>query len=157
MNTIHVNRLIKHGAAAMLVALAAGFCLIWAMIGGASLSPLPVMIEFEMPGSVEGWRIVHIGMLMNGMMAIALGCAVRWLAWGGSGAAWVSWGTVIAVWGNFCFYIFGMFAPNHGVTAGTNQMGEGNLAGMLAFFPAFLGAVTLAIALIAILRGTIRD
>jgi len=157
MNAIHVNRLIKHGAAAMLIALLAGFGLIWSMIGGASLSPLPIFFEFDMPGTVEGWRIIHLGMLMNGMMAIALGAAVRFLTWAGSGAAWVSWGTVIAVWGNFCFYIFGMFAPNKGVTAGANALGEGTVFGLLAFFPALLGAVTLIIAVIAIMRGTLRD
>ncbi len=64
------NSLIKHGLAAMMVALMAGMCLIFAMIGGISLSPLPVFLEWTIPGTVQGWRAVHIGMLMNGMMAI---------------------------------------------------------------------------------------
>jgi hypothetical protein len=104
---------------------------------------------------VQGWRVVHLGMLLNGSLAILLGLAFQQLSITAKSAAWVSWGTIIAVWGNLCFYLFGMFSYNHGVTMGTNALGEGNLAGALAFLPAFAGAVTLLIALIIMLRAKI--
>lgn len=141
------NRLIKHGVAAMMVALVGGMGLIFVMIGGISLSPLPVFFEWLMPGTVQGWRAVHIGMLMNGMMAILLGVAGRFVVLSNLRAALVSWGTIVAVWGNFCFYLFGMFAPNHGLTMGANRLGESNWQALIAFFPALLGIVTLFVAL----------
>jgi hypothetical protein len=145
------NRMIKHGIVAMLVALAAGMCLIFAMIGGISLSPIPVFFEWKIPGSVQGWRAVHIGMLMNGMMAILLGVTGRFVVVSNLRAVIVCWGTIIAIWGNFCFYLFGMFAPNHGLTTGANKLGEANLPAMLAFYPAFIGIFTLSAALIVLL------
>lgn len=145
------NRMIKHGIVAMLLALAAGMGLIFSMIGGVSLSPIPVFFEWKIPGTVQGWRAVHIGMLMNGMMAILLGTAGRFVVLSNLRSAIVCWGTIVAIWGNFCFYLFGMFAPNHGLTTGANQLGEANLPAALAFYPAFIGIFTLSVALIILL------
>ena len=72
-------------------------------------------------------------------------------------AAWVTWGTIIAVWGNFCFYLFSMFGHNHGLTLGSNRLGEGNWAGALAFIPAIIGAVSLLIALVILFRAKPAD
>lgn len=147
------GRVIKHGIAALIVALAGGFALIFSMIQGISFSPLPLFIDVIIPGSPEGWRILHVGMLMNGIMAIALGLVLARLSVTARGEAIAGWGIVLAVWGNFLFYLFGMFAPNHGVTLGDNVLGEGTLAGAIAFFPALLGAVSLTCALVVMFRA----
>ena len=149
------NRLIKNGAVAMLIGMAGGFGMIFAMIGGISLSPIPVFFGLEIPGSIQGWRMVHTGMLMNGMMAILLG--LRFYAVSNLSASVLGWGTIVAVWGNFCFYLFSMFAPNHGVTVHSNRLGDVNLPALFAFFPAFIGIFTLAAALIVVLRATPMD
>ncbi|MFM9935900.1 MAG: hypothetical protein ACKVOL_06840, partial [Novosphingobium sp.] len=65
--------LVRNGLAALLVALVAGFGLVFALIGGISLSPIPVFFAWAIPGTMAGWRTVHIGMLTNGIMGIALG------------------------------------------------------------------------------------
>ena len=147
MTDYYADKLTRHGLWAMLVALIAGFLLIFSMIGGMALDPLPVLIEFEMPGSTKGWRILHLGMLMNGMMAILLASAMRPLLLNERKAFLISTGVAIAVWGNFAFYLFGMFAPNHGVTLQGTRLGEASLAGAAAFVPALVGAVTLIAAL----------
>ncbi len=146
-------RVIKHGILALIVALAGGFALIFSMIQGISLSPLPVFIDVIIPGTPEGWRILHVGMLMNGIMAVALGLVLDRLSVTVRGEVIAGWGIILAVWGNFLFYLFGMFAPNHGLTLGDNAMGEGTLAGAIAFFPALLGAVSLISALVVMFRA----
>ena len=151
MQSHYAHKLLKHGVAAMLVGLFSGFLLIFSMIGGMSLSPIPVLIPFELPGTTEGWRIIHLGMLLNGMMAILLSVAMRALYMPDKKAFWVSVGITIAIWGNFMFYVFGMFAPNHGVTLEANRLGEASIAGALAFVPAVIGAVTSIYALILML------
>lgn len=151
MKAHYAHRLTRHGLIAMLVALMAGFLLIFSMIGGIALDPLPLLIEFELPGTTKGWRVLHLGMLMNGMMAIMLACAMHYLYLPERKAFLISTGTIIAVWGNFAFYLFGMFAPNHGVTLQGTRLGEASMAGAAAFFPALIGAVTLATALILML------
>lgn len=145
--------LIKHGIAAMIVALLGGFMLTFEMLGGLSFSPLPIFIDMEMPGTAAGWKAVHLGMLMNGMMAIVLGLALRALAIDAKGSGIVAWCVLIAVWGNFCFYLFSMFGYNHGLSLGGNRLGEGNWAGAAAFLPAIVGAVTLLVALAVMLRA----
>lgn len=151
------NRLVKHGVAAMIVALLAGFGLIFSMLGGVSLSPLPVFFELSIPGDPAGWRAVHVGTLMNGLMAILLGVVITRYRLGETASAVVSWGVIIAVWGNFLFYLFGMFAPNHALTVGDNRLGESNLASLIAFFPALLGAITLLLALVVLLAARAVD
>ena len=157
MNNEKSNLLIKNGVAAMIVALFGGFILIWSMIKGISLSPLPFFIDFTIPGTPAGWRTFHLGMLLNGLMAILLGATMRLLVITERGQSIVCWGTVFAIWANCVFYLFGMFAPNHGLTLGTNHVGEGNLAGAIAFLPALIGAVTLIAALIVLFRSRFRD
>lgn len=157
MKHINSHHLIKHGIVAMIVALIGGFMLTFSMLGGISLSPLPVFFGYELPGTVQGWRAVHLGMLLNGMMAILLGVIMRWLVMTERDSAWVTWGTITAVWGNFCFYLFSMFGHNHGLTLGANRLGEGNWAGALAFIPAIIGAVTLLVALVLLLRAKPAD
>ena len=156
MNTLHSHRLIKNGIFAMLLAMLAGFMLIFSMIGAISFSPLP-LIDASIPGTPQGWRMVHLGMIMNGLMAILLGLCMRWLVVTARGAAIVSWGTITAIWGNSAFYLFGMFAPNHGVTLQSNRLGEANLAGAIAFLPALVGVVTLLAALIVLFRASARE
>lgn len=148
MTAHYAHQLTRHGIWAMIVALIGGFLLIFSMIGGMALDPIPVLLEFEMPGTTRGWRILHLGMLMNGMMAILLANAMRSLLLSERKAFLISTGVIIAVWGNFAFYLFGMFAPNHGVTLQGTRLGEASLAGAAAFVPALLGAVTLLWALV---------
>jgi hypothetical protein len=153
MQAYYSGRLIKHGFLALVVALIAGFLLIFSMIGGMSLSPVPILIEFELPGGVEGWRVVHVGMLMNSIMAIAIGAAMRTVHLEESAAYRVYMGTAIAIWCNFMFYLFGMFAPNRGVTLEANRLGEASLAGAAAFIPALIGSVTLIYAAVVMWRS----
>ena len=143
--------LVRNGLAALLVALIAGFGLVFALIGGISLSPLPVFFAWAIPGTMAGWRTVHIGMLTNGIMGIALGLLLDKVSLPAARRRFVALGTITAIWGNFAFYLFGMFAPNRGLTLGANAQGAASLAGALAFVPAIIGAVTLMAAVCVLL------
>jgi hypothetical protein len=143
--------LIRHGLAALLVALIAGFGLVFVLIGGVSLSPIPVFFAWAIPGTMAGWRILHLGMLTNGIMAIALGLVLNKVILSAPRARFVAWGTITAVWGNFAFYLFGMFAANRGLTFGANAQGPASVAGALAFVPAIIGAITLMAAVCVLL------
>lgn len=153
MDSIYASKLMKQGFLAVLVSLAGGFMLTFYLLGGLSLSPLPVLLELNLPGSAKGWRIVHTGMMMNGLLALAIALAMQRVCLAERAARRVYWGTVIAVWGNFCFYLFGMFAPNRGLSMLGNRLGEASLAGGLAFVPALVGALTLMYACVIMYRA----
>lgn len=157
MQNFYSSRTMKHGLLLMVVGLVTGFFLIFAMLGGASLNPIPGFIAFDLPGTEKGWRVVHVGALMNGIMALAIGVSMRFFYLSDAKARLVSLGTLLAIWGNLCFYLFGMFAPNHGLTLQDNRLGEASIAGALAFAPALLGAVALIWALLVVLRAEPRD
>ena len=147
MNTHASHRLIKHGAIVMIFSLLAGVMFTYALIGGVSVPPTSLFWEMDIPGSVDGWRRFHTGAMMNGLMAIGLGCAIRFVRLEGNSAAIVSWGTLVAIYGNTFFYLFGLMAPNRGLSVGDNQLGEGTIEGMFAYFPAVAGMLTLFVAL----------
>lgn len=149
--------LVRNGLAALLVALVAGFGLVFALIGGISLSPIPVFFAWAIPGTMAGWRTLHIGMLTNGIMAIALGFVLNKAALPPARKRLVALGTIIAIWGNFAFYFFGMFAANRGLTFGANAQGPASVAGALAFVPAIIGAITLMAAVWVLLGAKPAD
>ena len=153
MQNYYSHRLIKHGVVLMLIGLAGGFALIFAMIGGISLNPIPAFIEWDIPGTARGWRTLHVGSLMNGIMAIAIACGMRAVHVADDQARKVFLGTATAIWCNLAFYWFGMLAPGKGLTLQANQLGEASMSGYIAFGTGVLGAIALTYALIIILRA----
>lgn len=149
----HTNRLIKHALYAILVGMFCGFMLMYTLLGKISLSPLPISFTIPLLGTPDGWRVFHLGMLTNGMMAILFAGCIRWLRVEGLAAAWISWCGVATVWGNAGFYLFRMFATNRGLSVEDNIYGPANLSGGLSYMLGFVAVVTLLIAVILLLRA----
>ncbi len=149
--------LIRHGAAAMLLGMVAGFAYAFSLLGEISLSPIPVTLADSFPGRAAGWRAAHVGNILNGVMVVALASAFPRLALDADRETFVSRALLVTVWGNALFYVFGVFAPNHGLSIGDNQLGAGNIAGALAYIPAMVAAVAVTIALATIVRQALRN
>ena len=141
----------QNGLCAIFIGLAGGFVLVASLIGGFSASPLPFFVSLRMPGTSSGWLSFHLGMLMNGMMALALERTLDTRAVSRLKCALISRGVIVAVWGNGAFYLFSMFAPNRGLTSDANVFGPSSLFGYLAYFPAIAGAIGLMLATILLL------
>ena len=156
MQNYYSNKLLKDGLLAMLIGLFGGFLLAFSMLGSIGVSPIPFQLEVDFPGSTRGWRILHVGTLMNGMMGVLLALAMRAFYLSDGQSRGIFLGISIAIWGNFCFYLFGMFAPNHGLSVGANRLGEASLAGALAYLPAMVAAITSIMAIIVLLRSEPR-
>lgn len=152
MNQVYSERLLRHGVVAMLTALLGGFGLAFSMVGSIGLSPLPPFAEWQL-GTPGGWRVLHLGMMMNGLMAIVMALCLRSFSLPERRAALIYRGVLIAVWGNFCFYLMSVFAPNHGLGFESNRLGAANLPGALAYIGGIVAAVTLFAALLALLRA----
>ena len=140
------RRMLQHGLIILLLGLLSGFGLAWSAIGAIDLWPLPIQIPDAVPGAVDIWLAAHSGNLMNGLMAIGVALSFGYFDFTARSATLISWCVVGAIWGNACFYVFRLWAPNRGLSIGDNAVGEGNLAGALSFLPAYLGAfVTIAV------------
>lgn len=133
------RRLAGHAALVMAAGLIAGFCLGFVAIGGFILDPLP-SARFDFPGSEKGWRAMHVGSLLNGVMAMAVAGIIDRAIASAKARAWIANGLVFAIWANTVFYLFANFAANRGLSPWDNAAGPGNLAGLIAFTPAAFGA-----------------
>ncbi|MEO9601259.1 hypothetical protein [Parasphingorhabdus sp.] len=146
-----------NGLTICLIGLIGGFLLIFSILGGISLSPVPLVLDYQIPGTPAAWKAVHVGNIMNGLMAIIFALALPKLTLTRAAKKFVAYGTILTIWGNACFYVFGVFAPNRGLSLGDNSLGEGNWAGVLAFTPAFIGALVLIAVVIVMIKGISKD
>ena len=149
----HQRWMQQNGLIAIFIGLVGGFVLVASLIGGISASPLPLFVSLRVPGTSSGWLSFHIGMLMNGMMALVLERMLNIRAVSSRKSTTICWGVIIAVWGNCAFYLFSMFAPNRGLTSDTNVFGPPGLFGYLAYFPAIGGAIGLMLAILLLLTA----
>lgn len=147
--------MVGHGALVMLMGMIAGFAWTFSLLGSIDIWPLPA-IDIQVPGSVRGWGAAHKGCILNGLMVLAIGVVLPRLALADRGRTWVAYGLIFTAWANTLFYFFATFAANRGLSMGGNRMGEGDIFGTLAFFPALLGAYVVMIALVITARGAFK-
>ena len=145
-------RLIKHGLILLLLGLFGGTALTWSLTKVISLPPIPFEIDYEIPGTPARWQRVHTGTIMNALMAFAFAFVFLFCDVTNKLANRLSWAIVASVWGNFLFYLFGVFAPNRGLSLGTNIQGESSIAGVLAFLPATIAAYVTIVVIIILLK-----
>jgi len=60
-----------NGALMIFSALVGGLGLWMFLLGGFELIP-GYVLEFQLPGTADGWRRAHTGPVMNGLMVIAI-------------------------------------------------------------------------------------
>lgn len=147
--------MLGHGALVMIMGMVAGFALTFSLLGTIEIWPFPG-IAFEMPGTTRGWVAAHTGCILNGLMVMAVALALPHLELVGRTRQWVAYGLIATAWANTAFYAFANIAPNRGLSMGANRFGEGNLAGVLAFAPALIGAYIVIIALSLTARAAFR-
>lgn len=133
------RRLVGHGALVVIAGLLAGFCIGFVALGGFILDPLP-SATFSFPGTERGWRAMHIGSLLNGIMAIAVAAVLDRVVESAATRRTISLVLILAIWANTVFYLAANFAANRGLSPWDNAVGEGSIAGLIAFTPAAVAA-----------------
>ncbi|WP_171210246.1 MULTISPECIES: hypothetical protein [unclassified Ruegeria] len=150
---LHANRLIKHGILVMIIGLICGFGLTFSILGQISLSPIPLVIDYQMPGTTAAWARMHTGCLMNGIMLLAVAALYPRFVLTTRQEAGISKGLVFVAWANVLFYIFGAFSPNRGLALSETPAGGANWASFIAYIPAVIAAVLLLIILARLLMA----
>ncbi|MFE5704251.1 styrene-oxide isomerase StyC [Rhodococcus koreensis] len=143
------RKIYGHGVLMILSTLIFGLFLWMNLVGGFEIVP-GYIINFNIPGTAEGWAKAHVGPALNGMMVIAIGLALPKLSFPLKTAKKLGYIIVLDGWGNVCFYFFSNFAPSRGLSFGSNRLGETNIFGVLALAPAYVFGV-LAIGALAII------
>lgn len=148
---VNLNTLLKHGMLVMIVGLVGGFGLAFSILGQISLSPIPLVIPYELPGTTQAWARIHTGCLMNGLMLILFALALPKFPLGAHTVQRISLGFILIAWSNVLFYIFGALSPNRGLALSETPAGGANWASFLAYIPAVIAAVLLILILIKLL------
>ena len=95
-----------HGVLMIFSALLFGLGLWMFLIGGFELYPGKI-IEFELPGTAEGWVKAHVGPALNGMMVIAVAYVLPNLNFIEKNEKILGYIIVLDGWSNVLFYFFG--------------------------------------------------
>jgi hypothetical protein len=68
--------LLGHGALVLLVGFIIGFGFLFFLVGEIRLWPIPGVIEYQLPGTYDAWRMAHMEGIANGMMLWILAAAL---------------------------------------------------------------------------------
>lgn len=133
-------RMAGHGILMILSTLIFGVFLWMNLVGGFEIVP-GYILEFNVPGTPEGWAKAHVGPALNGMMVIAVAFVLPYLQFADKKAKILGYIVVLDGWANVGFYFFGNFAVNRGLSFGDSRLGEGDIFSALALGPAYLFGV----------------
>lgn len=140
-----------HGILMIFSTLLFGVFLWMNLVGGFEIVP-GYILEFNVPGTPEGWAKAHTGPALNGMMVIGVALVLPMLDFSAVAAKRLGWIIVLDGWANVGFYFFGNFSGNRGLSFGDSRLGPGDIYSALALGPAyFFGALALiALAIIGL-------
>jgi styrene-oxide isomerase len=140
--------MLAHGMLVVLVAMLAGFMLMFSLLGGFEIWPGNTL-EFGVYGSAEGWVRAHSGGTMNGLLVIVMALALPKLELSATLRKLTAWGFIYVAWSFTLFYWFGNAAGNRALTVGDNVLGESDVFGVIGFLPA-LPSVVIVVVLLAV-------
>lgn len=139
--------LARHGLIVMLIGLLGGFGFTFAMLEEVSLSPIPIVFADSFPGAANDWRILHLGCLLNGIMALAIAATMPNFDLTEAKTRRICLCVAAAIWGNLVFYAANLSAPNRSLSFGDNALGEASAMGAVGYTTALIGAFALIYAI----------
>ena len=150
--------MIGNGLVVVLVAMLAGFMLMFSLLGGVEVWPGKI-IAIPMYGSVPGWARAHTGGALNGVLVIVVALALPYLRLS-DGLNVSRLRPIYVAWSFTVFYWLGNASGNRALSLGPSALGEPDLVGLIGFLPGvpsvFLVPVLLAIAAKSVLSSSKR-
>lgn len=140
--------MLANGFLVVLVAMLAGFMLMFSLLGGMEIWP-GWMLEFSVYGTPEGWVRAHSGGAMNGLLVIVVALAMPKLNLGPGWQRFTAYGFVYVAWSFTVFYWFGNAAGNRALSVGDNALGQSDAFGIIGFLPG-LPSVIIVVVLLAV-------
>lgn len=140
--------MIGHGLLVLLVAMLAGYMLVFVLIGGIEVWP-GTILSIPVYGTEAGWVRAHSGGTMNGIMVIVIALAMPHIPLSPFMEKLTAWGFIYIAWSFTGFYWLGNAAGNRSLSLGDNPLGESDIFGVLGFAPGLI-SITLILVLLAV-------
>lgn len=134
------RQMIGHSMLIMFMTLVAGLGLWMSLLGGFEIVP-GYIINFQLPGTPEGWARAHRGTPLNSLMVLGIALILTKIDLSELAQKRVAWIVIWAGWANTIFYFGSNFALNRGLSFGGNVFGPGDLAAVIALAPAYVFGV----------------
>lgn len=134
------QKMAGHGVLMIFCTLLFGLGLWMRLLNGFELFP-GYMLQFNIPGTPEGWARAHVGPALNGMMVIAVAFVLPSLQFSERTRSILGWIVVGDGWSNVIFYFFSNLTPNRGLSFGDNHFGASDIFSVIALAPAYLFGV----------------
>ncbi len=148
--------MLGNGLLVVLVAMLAGFMLMFSLLGGIEVWPGKI-ITLPMYGTVDGWVRAHTGGALNGVLVIVVGLALPTLRLSEFMQRFTAYGFIYIAWSFTVFYWLGNASSNRALSMGPSPLGEPDLIGLIGFLPGvpsvFLVVFLLAVAAKSVLSS----
>jgi hypothetical protein len=90
--------LVGHGALVLLFAFVVGFGFLFFLIGDIRLWPIPGVIDFQMPGTYDAWRMAHMEGITNGFGLWLMAAVLPLLNFSAKTSRRLAIGMIITAW-----------------------------------------------------------
>ena len=149
----HYQRImIGNGMLVILVAMLAGFMLMFNLIGGIEIWPGKI-IEIPMYGTEAGWVRAHSGGVTNGLLVLAVALCLPKLNLSARMQKWSAYGFIYVAWSFTVFYWLGNASSNRALTMGESALGEPDLIGLIGFLPGLPSVFIVVVLLFVAAKG----
>ena len=128
--------LIGHGALVLLFGFVMGFGFLFFLIGEISLWPIPGVIDYQMPGTYDAWRMAHMEGITNGLMLWILAAVLPAMASFVNRLYRLAVAMVVVAWTIVIASAIDPIFPN---ARGLSFTPESNMANDVAFFLFYIG------------------
>jgi len=122
--------LIGHGALVLLFAFVVGFGFLFFLIGDIRLWPIPGVIDFQMPGTYDAWRMAHMEGITNGFGLWLMAAVLPLLNFSAKTSRRLAIGMIITAWTIVVASTIDPLFPN---ARGLELTGESNVMNDIAF------------------------
>lgn len=130
--------LIGHGALVLTFAFVIGFGFLFFLIGEIRLWPIPGVIDYQMPGTYDAWRMAHMEGITNGFGLWLMAAVLPNLNFSASTSRRIAIGMIITAW---TIVIASTLDPLFPESRGLALTSESNLTSDIAFLLFVVGIV----------------
>ncbi len=148
--------MIANGLVVVLIAMLAGFMLMFTLLGGVEVWPGKI-IPLPLYGTSEGWVRAHTGGALNGVLVIIIALVLPKLRLSAFMQRFTAYGFIYIAWSFTVFYWLGNASSNRALSMGDSPLGEADTIGLIGFLPGVPSVILVVVLLAVAAKGVLSS